>query len=257
MEGWPNYKSLKIRGFAINPYDWCIANKMIDGGQCTIVWHVDDLKISHIKSSVVDDIIVSLQEEYGKVSEMTVSRGKKHDYLGMTLDFSKDGCFIIDMEKYLDTILSGCPVNMGGLASTPAADHLFKTRENAGKLSEKDADLFHRITAQLLFVSQRGRPDLRTAVSFLDQNHWFVDGAFAVHSDMKGHTGGFMTFGRGMVDGSSRGQKINTTSSTECEVVAVHENIPAMLWTRHFLAEQGYPLNPTIVHQDNLSAKLR
>jgi hypothetical protein len=33
-------------GFTINPYDWCVANKMIDGTQCTIVWHVDDL-ISH------------------------------------------------------------------------------------------------------------------------------------------------------------------------------------------------------------------
>jgi hypothetical protein len=33
-------------GFKINPYDWCVENKMIDGKQCTILWHdVDDLKI--------------------------------------------------------------------------------------------------------------------------------------------------------------------------------------------------------------------
>ena len=37
-------KSLKRRNFVINPYDWCIANKDIKGSQCTIVWHVDDLK---------------------------------------------------------------------------------------------------------------------------------------------------------------------------------------------------------------------
>jgi len=35
-------------GYVINPYDWCVANKVIDGKQCTIVWHVDDLKISHV-----------------------------------------------------------------------------------------------------------------------------------------------------------------------------------------------------------------
>ena len=39
--------SLKQRGYVINPYDWCVANKDINGSQCTIVWHVDDLQISH------------------------------------------------------------------------------------------------------------------------------------------------------------------------------------------------------------------
>ena len=34
-------------GFKLNDYDNCVANKMINGKQCTIVWHVDDLKISH------------------------------------------------------------------------------------------------------------------------------------------------------------------------------------------------------------------
>jgi len=165
---------------------------------------------------------------------------------------------------------------MDGIAATPACDHLFKTRANAPKLSQDRGDLFHRVTAQILFACQRGRPDLRTVVSFLtkrvkapdeddwkklvrcikyirktlflrlrieanylDQNHWFIDGAFAVHDDMKSHTGAYMTFGKGMIDGSSRGQKINTTSSTEAEVVAVHDNMPAILWVRYFLEAQG------------------
>lgn len=286
--------SLVTRGFEVNPYDWCIANKNINGSQCTIVWHVDDLKISHVDPEVVTKIIESLDEEYGKVGKMTVRRGKVHDYLGMTLDFSKEKSFLVDMEAYLDTMFDqDLPGEFSGVASTPAADWLFKTRDNVGKLDEKRADLFHRITAQLLFVSQRGRPDLRTTVSFLtkrvhspdeddfkklaramkylrrtkflrmrieathlDQNHWFIDGAFAVHDDMRGHTGAYMTFGKGMIDGTSRAQKINTTSSTECEVVGVHDNMPAILWTRYFLEAQGYPLKPSIVHQDNLSAKL-
>jgi hypothetical protein len=33
-------------GFVINPYyDWCVANKMIDRRQCTILWHDDDMKL--------------------------------------------------------------------------------------------------------------------------------------------------------------------------------------------------------------------
>jgi hypothetical protein len=90
----------------------------------------------------------------------------------------------------------------------------------------------------------------------LDQNHWFIDGTFAVHEDMKSHSGSYMTFGRGMMDGSCTKQKINTTSSTQAEVVAVHDNMPNILWARYFLEAQGYPMRPSVVHQDNQSAML-
>jgi hypothetical protein len=40
---WQNLSTqLKEWGFKINPYDFFIANKMINGKQCTIVWHADD-----------------------------------------------------------------------------------------------------------------------------------------------------------------------------------------------------------------------
>ena len=78
----------KQRGYVINPYDWFVSNKDINGTQCTIVWHVDDLKIFHNDLAVIDEIIASLSAEYGKVGGMTVRRGKDHDYLGMTLDSS-------------------------------------------------------------------------------------------------------------------------------------------------------------------------
>ena len=40
-------------GFEVNLYDWCVVNKIIAGKQCTIVWHVDDLKISHVDANVL------------------------------------------------------------------------------------------------------------------------------------------------------------------------------------------------------------
>ena len=90
----------------------------------------------------------------------------------------------------------------------------------------------------------------------ISQCAWFIDGAFAVHEDMKSHSGSFMTFGKGMMNGNSTKQKLNTTSSTHAELVAVHDNMGMMLWTRYFLEEQGYPQEPTIIHQDNQSAML-
>ena len=52
-------------GFTVNPYDSCVVNKMIDDKQCTIIWHVDDLKLSHVKQSVLDDIADKLNSKFG------------------------------------------------------------------------------------------------------------------------------------------------------------------------------------------------
>ena len=40
-------------GFKLNPYDPCIANKIVHGKQLTITWHVDDLKVSHKKYQII------------------------------------------------------------------------------------------------------------------------------------------------------------------------------------------------------------
>jgi hypothetical protein len=38
---WKELSSFLINtlGFELNPYDKCVVNKMIDGKQCTIIWH--------------------------------------------------------------------------------------------------------------------------------------------------------------------------------------------------------------------------
>jgi hypothetical protein len=46
--------SLISISFEINPYDPCVANKMIEGKQMTICFHVNDCKLSHCDSKVND-----------------------------------------------------------------------------------------------------------------------------------------------------------------------------------------------------------
>ena len=46
-------ENLKSIGFQLNPYDPCVANKIVDGAQLTVLWHVDNLKVSHIDEGVV------------------------------------------------------------------------------------------------------------------------------------------------------------------------------------------------------------
>jgi hypothetical protein len=64
---WQNLSSkLQEWGFEINPYDFCVANKIINGKQCTIAWHVDDLKISHVAAKAVTSVINLLDATYGQ-----------------------------------------------------------------------------------------------------------------------------------------------------------------------------------------------
>jgi hypothetical protein len=86
-------KSLMKQGYNINPYDGCVVNKVVKGKQVTICFHIDDYKISHKSSGVIDDTIAWLRVEYKSIFEdglgqMKVNRGKTHKYLGISLDFS-------------------------------------------------------------------------------------------------------------------------------------------------------------------------
>ena len=89
---------LEDHGFTFNPYDPCVANKMINGKQMTVTWHVNDLKISHMDSNEVMKCIEHFKKIYG--NRMTIHRGKVHDYLGMDLDFSSAKTLKIGMIKY-------------------------------------------------------------------------------------------------------------------------------------------------------------
>ena len=59
-------EQLKKWGFIINPYDFCVANKRINDKQCTIVWHVDDFKLSHFDPDVITGILKQLNDVYGQ-----------------------------------------------------------------------------------------------------------------------------------------------------------------------------------------------
>jgi hypothetical protein len=47
-------------GFTMNPYNRCVVNKIVKGKQCTIIWHVDDLKLSHVRQRMLEDITKKL-----------------------------------------------------------------------------------------------------------------------------------------------------------------------------------------------------
>jgi hypothetical protein len=85
---------------------------------------------------------------------------------------------------------------------------------------------------------------------------WWVDGSFAVHPDMKSHTGVTMSLGKGSVYSASTRQKLNMKSSTEAELVGVDDLMPQILWTRYFLEAQGYEVRENTVYHDSQGSML-
>jgi hypothetical protein len=213
----------------------------------------------------------------------------------MTLDYSKKGCVSIIMRDYIQGMLDELPPSMDGFAATPASENLFISRADNDRtlLSEEDSDLYHHNTAKLLFLCKRARPDVQTAVSFLttrvkspdvddlkklqrcmrylrstidivltlEATHlnclaWYVDSSYAVHPDMRGHTGVAFTMGKGAIQSIAKKHKLNTKSSTEAEVVGADEALSPMLWTLRFLEAQGHQIDKNVLYQDNQSAML-
>ena len=284
---------LKKYGFTINPYDPCVANAMINGQQMTVIWHVDDLKVSHKDPKEIDKFATYLSGIYGE--KLTVHRGKVHDYLGIDLDYSEDGNVKISMIKYIIKMIREFPEVIRGSVATPAAEHLFQVRDadepTRRVLPEEQAVTFHHVTAQLLFVSQRARRDIQTAVAFLttrvkepDEDDWgklkrvlrylystlhmkltlsvdnlstikwWVDASDNTHADCKGHTGAMMSLGKGATVSISKKHPVNTKSSTESEIVGADQALTPCIWSKNFIEAQGYTVEHNIMYQDNQAA---
>jgi hypothetical protein len=202
-----------------------------------------------------------------------------HDYLDgilkaydAAIDKHKNGFLTVTKQRY----------------EPPAPDNLFMVNEDCEKLLEDMATDFHTIVAKTLYVTKRARPDTCLSIAFLTtrvrapdiddweklhhlmeylrKDHalplvlgaenngmpmWYVNASFAVHPNMRGHTGGGLTMGRGFPITASTKQKLNTRCSTESELVGVDGIMPIIIWTCYFLLSQGYGIVENLLLQDN------
>ena len=286
---WYNHicSTLESQGYVRNPIDVCVFNKLVSGVQCTICIHVDDLLITCVDEKIIESTLSEIQKVYKQV---TIKRGKVQQYLGMMLDFSVEGKCYVTMPKFTDEVISKSGVS--GVAATPALETLFTIREEAEKLDKDKAEYFHSTVAMCQYLAKRTRPDILLPVVFLstrvtapdvDDLHKlervvkyvnatklmgiciepakdgiiniraYVDASFAVHKEFRSHTGIVVTFGGGGIYFRSTKQRLNTTSSTEAELVAVSDALPYVIHIREFLIHQGYDLGDATLFQDNMS----
>ena len=278
-------KTLTADGFTQNYYDQCVFNKMVNGKQLTVACYVDDFFISSENTAAIDAVEALFEKAFHKI---TKNKGNIINYLGMTFDFSTPGKVGVYQLGYINTILEETATTE--FAHCPATDNLRITDSNASLLSPTQRDEFHSTVAKLLFLAKRTRPDILLPIQYLttrvlhaDVNDKlklervlkylnstrnlglilssnnpmellaFIDAAYGVHRDRKSHTGVVASLGTGSILDLTNAQSINTTSSSESELVGLSDGIKPILYIRNFLIAQGYEDLQTTVFQDNMS----
>ena len=104
-------KILELEGYEFNIYKPCVAKNIIKNNQMTICFHAKKCKLSHKIPKVVGGGIEWLRQEYESIFKdgsgaMSVRRGKIHQYIDMTLDYTVSGISIISIREYIDKMLN-------------------------------------------------------------------------------------------------------------------------------------------------------
>ena len=79
---------------------------MINGNQCTIKFHLNNLQLIHIHQKELNKIINQLNDVFESDKELlTASYRKIHQYFGMTIDWNLDWTIMFTTYEYLEDIL--------------------------------------------------------------------------------------------------------------------------------------------------------
>eukprot|EP00957_Ditylum_brightwellii_P174408 13279746-Ditylum_brightwellii.AAC.1 len=86
------------------------------------------------------------------------------------------------------------------------------------RVREPDKDDWKKLQYLLKYLKGTINMVLTLLVDNIHVVKWWVDGAFAVHANMRSHTGVTMTLGKGSIYSALIKQKVNTRSSTKTEL---------------------------------------
>jgi hypothetical protein len=132
-----------------NDYDPCLFNKTVDGVQVTVAFHVDNLLITSMKDSMIDEVEAMLKRKF---TAITVNRSDTHSYLSMDMVVDEHGVHL-DMIAHIDKCVKLRVVQRP--ATSPATEDLFEVPEDSEPLKEAARKDFHSDLAKLLYLSGR------------------------------------------------------------------------------------------------------
>ena len=128
--------------------------------------YVDYNKLSHVKSEVVTEVREAIKGHFG---ELEISRGDEHNLLGMKIVIDrKSRSVIISMRDQIEESIKVFGEDVDDTVASPANKNLFTTyNAESDELGKDRSEIFHSVTAKLLFIMKRARPDIETTISYL------------------------------------------------------------------------------------------
>ena len=194
------------------------------------------------------------------------------------------------MKNQIDNLLE--KTGMSATAVSPSEADLFTIDSSSQSLDEKRKEEFHSIIASISYIAKRIKPECLVVTSMLasrvhcaTEQDWCklerllayinhtrdlplclemndsypvqisasIDSSNATHGDYRGHTGVYITLGKGCVQAISVKQTINTKFSAETELVAVSDGATPVINVQNIILSQGLQCEPACIDQDNQS----
>jgi len=286
---WYDLLSSKLEGlgYVRSDIDRCIFTKIEGTSTTHIAVYVDDLLVVGNDPKARSDLMEALRSEFNEIS---IQSEDDMSFVGLEIHTDKDKNVKIRQLGYIDDVLAHFKIAKDDFQDHPCSANIMDQPKVGDKSFDKS--IFLSGVMKLMYLSTRSRPDIAFAVSALacrssdpKESDWnsllriarflnktredylvfkyggeiklsaYVDASFMCHRDMRGHTGYAIfadSIGSAGVVYRSVKQTTVANSSTEAEVIALHDLVQHLLWVQGIYDSLGVDYEkPSIIHDDN------
>ena len=276
-------------GYKRSDADKCLFSRTEGQTVSYLAVYVDDILVVSNKEEEVQRVTKMLGDRFHSI---TIQEGADISFVGIEIHTEPNGDVKIRQKGYISDILKHFDIASGDTSAYPCTDNIMEAQKPGE--SDFDPSRYKSAVMKMMYLSTRTRPDIAFVVSALacrserpHQQDWdrlihlakylngtqdeylifrqggsiqlsaFVDASFMTHRDMRGHTG-YCIFadnvGSAAILFRSVKQKTVADSSTEAEVIALHELVQHLLWIISVYESIGVRIQkPVEVHNDNQS----
>jgi len=274
-------------GFVRSEIDKCLFTRKIGDLVTHALVYVDDILLIGNDAVFRTQCKQALVTKFKKITEQPTN---SLTFLGMRIKKARNGDITVDQVNMISDLLDEFKISASSV--TPCASNILN-QHSASLCPPELAKKYRSLNMRLLYLATRTRPDILfptvvyatrsqqpTTVDYdrltkiMEYLHCtvnkcltfkcdcplsvnaYVDSSFNTHWDSKGHTG-FAVFpdfeGSAAIIVKSTKHHSTADSSTEAELMALHEAMKYITWIADVYAELGYDVRPVETFQDNKS----
>jgi hypothetical protein len=276
-------KSLEKHGYKRSEMDSCMFVKHTGEEVCYVLVYVDDMLVCSSNEAMESELESVLKMEF---KDITSKEGPNISFLGMMLKQDEQGDINVTQSGFIQETADAAGVTKS--TSMPCAGDFMDTSKD----TPCEIEEYRSLLMKVMFVVLRTRPDVLVHTVILSSRmarpslndmsklkkiigfmlgtihdgikfrrageidiHMFVDASFNIHDDCRSHTG-YCIFvdrsGSAAVLCRSIKQKSVSNSSTEAEIIALHDGVLHLLWILDIYKELGHQTEGAVqIYEDN------